>query len=124
MRWLKFGNSTFTSARLWICRSLSRELRARNNMRLHCSECHHELELHAAAMECPRCAELLELVPDLSSYDPDDLKQRWIQRRTSSDQRDQSGVWRFREFLPEYPAERVVTLGEGNSPVVRGAKTA
>jgi threonine synthase len=75
-------------------------------------------------MECPRCGELLELISELGSYDPKDLKQRWIQRRTSSDQRDQSGVWRFREFLPEYPAESVVTLGEGNSPVVRGAKTA
>jgi threonine synthase len=33
-------------------------------------------------------------------------------------------VWRFREFLPEYPAETVVTMGEGNTPIVYGNRTA
>jgi threonine synthase len=93
-------------------------------MRLRCSECHQELELHARQLECPRCAELLELVPDSLSKDPADLKKLWLQRRTSSDPRDLSGVWRFREFLPEYPPEAVVTMGEGNTPIVRGSRTA
>jgi threonine synthase len=93
-------------------------------MRLRCSECHQELELHARELECPRCAELLELVPDSLSKDPADLKKLWLQRRTSSDPRDLSGVWRFREFLPEYPPEAVVTMGEGNTPIVRGSRTA
>jgi threonine synthase len=92
-------------------------------MRLRCSECHHQLELHAKAIECPRCAELLELVPEVSQ-DPATLKQLWRDRKSSSDPRDQSGVWRFREFLPEYPIESVVTLAEGNNPIVRGAKSA
>jgi threonine synthase len=43
----------------------------------------------------------------------------------SSDLRDVSGVWRFREFLPDgYTPEGVVTLGEGNVRLVRGQKTA
>jgi threonine synthase len=43
----------------------------------------------------------------------------------SNDARDVSGVWRFREFLPdEYGPEGVVTLGEGNVPLIRGQKTA
>ena len=93
-------------------------------MRLRCSECHHELELHARHLECPRCGELLELVPDRPVSDPGDLKRLWSQRRTSNDPRDLSGVWRFREFLPEYPAEAVVTMGEGNTPIVRGNRSA
>jgi threonine synthase len=93
-------------------------------MRLRCSECHHELELHARELQCPRCGELLELVPKDPHTDPFDLKKTWLERRTSSDPRDLSGVWRFREFLPEYPADAVVTMGEGNTPIVRGNRTA
>jgi threonine synthase len=93
-------------------------------MRLRCSECQHELELHARAMECPRCGELLELLPDPPAQDPSQLKQLWAERRNSSDPRNQSGVWRFREFLPEYDLLEVVTMGEGNSPVIRPSKAA
>jgi len=75
-------------------------------------------------MECPRCGELLELVPEVSAADPGDLKRLWSQRRSSNDPRDLSGVWRFREFLPEYPAEAVVTMGEGNTPIVQGKRSA
>jgi len=43
----------------------------------------------------------------------------------SNDSRDVSGVWRFREFLPDdYDPGGIVTLGEGNVPLVRGQKTA
>jgi threonine synthase len=93
-------------------------------MQLRCSECHHELELHARAMECPRCGELLELVPERPSREPHELKQLWAERRNSSDPRDQSGVWRFREFLPKYEAADVVTMGEGNSPIIHASKAA
>jgi threonine synthase len=66
----------------------------------------------------------LELVPDAPAADPRDLKRLWSQRRSSNDPRDLSGVWRFREFLPEYPAESVVTMGEGNTPIVQGKRSA
>ncbi len=43
----------------------------------------------------------------------------------SYDPRDASGVWRFREFLPDcYGPDSVVTLSEGNTPLIRGQKTA
>ncbi len=41
----------------------------------------------------------------------------------SWDERDASGVWRFREFLPAYDTE-IVTMGEGNIPLVRGSEAA
>ena len=93
-------------------------------MRLRCSECHHDLELHARHLECPRCGELLELVSDTPAADPRDLKRLWSERRSSNDPRDLSGVWRFREFLPEYPAESIVTMGEGNTPIIQGNRSA
>jgi threonine synthase len=54
---------------------------------------------------------------------PADLKRLWLERRCSYDARDVSGVWRFREFLPGGYAE-IVTMGEGNTPLVEGRKTA
>jgi threonine synthase len=45
------------------------------------------------------------------------LKPLWLARRTSTKVLDQSGVWRFRELLPQIPEEHVITLREGNTPV-------
>ncbi|HLH04580.1 MAG TPA: threonine synthase [Bryobacteraceae bacterium] len=81
--------------------------------------------MHDRALACPRCGELLEVVIDSPSGDASHLKRLWLGRRSSFDPRDASGVWRFREFLPlDYGAENTITLSEGNTPVVRGQKTA
>jgi len=96
-------------------------------MHLRCSisHCDATLDLHDRALACPKCGELLEVVVDPGTYDPDDLKRIWLQRRTSYQPRDVSGVWRFREFLPDvYGPDGVVTLAEGNTPLLRGQKTA
>jgi threonine synthase len=96
-------------------------------MHLRCSagECGTTLELHDRSLACPTCGELLEIVVDQNLPDASALKQIWLQRRSSYDPRDTSGVWRFREFLPDsYSASGVVTLSEGNVPLVRGQKTA
>lgn len=93
-------------------------------MHLRCSneQCHAPLELHDRSLSCPRCGDLLELVVG-DVPDPADLKRIWLQRRASFASVDASGVWRFREFLPGNYAE-VVSLGEGNTPLVRGQRTA
>jgi len=44
------------------------------------------------------------------------LRNTWLSRKTSLSPADQSGVWRFREFLPSL-AEDIVTLREGNTPL-------
>jgi threonine synthase len=68
---------------------------------------------------------LLEIVVDQNRPDASVLKKIWLERRSSYDPRDASGVWRFREFLPDsYADSAVVTLSEGNVPLVRGQKTA
>ncbi len=96
-------------------------------MHLRCSipGCETTLDLHDRALSCPKCGELLEVVPSPGNLDPNDLKRLWLTRRTSYNPRDISGVWRFREFLPDcYGPDAIVTLAEGNVPLLRGRKTA
>ena len=45
------------------------------------------------------------------------LKTLWRERRTSLQPADQSGVWRFRELLPGFDANSIITMREGNTPV-------
>ncbi len=96
-----------------------------SHLRCSVAGCATTLDLHDRALACPRCGELLEVVIDSPSGDASHLKRLWLGRRSSFDPRDASGVWRFREFLPlDYGAENTITLSEGNTPVVRGQKTA
>jgi len=73
---------------------------------------------------CPTCGNLLEAVTDPGPATPEQLKKLWRERRASNGKLDASGVWRFREFLPEVAEDDVVTLFEGNVPLLPGQKTA
>ncbi|MGI9104292.1 MAG: threonine synthase [Terriglobales bacterium] len=96
-------------------------------MFLRCSnpDCGARVEERDLLFACQRCGDLLELALGAMLLDPESLKSAWLQRRASSDPLDRSGVWRFRECLPgPYRRQEVVTLGEGNCPLVSGEKTA
>lgn len=96
-------------------------------MHLRCSfaSCGTTLELHDRSLACPRCGNLLEVVVDPIQCEPSELKRIWLERRSSCDSRDKSGVWRFREFLPHcYGPDQIVTMSEGNVPLVKGQKAA
>lgn len=68
---------------------------------------------------CPECGGLLEAVYSGARQPAADLRALWLARRTSNAPLDQSGVWRFREFLPFLPSyDSVVTLREGNTPLL------
>lgn len=88
-------------------------------LRCSAADCGTTFELHERLLACEKCGDLLEVVVEPQYFAPCDLKAIWKERRTCHEARDQSGVWRFREFLPEYAAERVVTMGEGNTPLLR-----
>jgi len=69
---------------------------------------------------CASCRDLLDIVYPTwkqASPDPARLKSLWRQRRMSLDTADLSGVWRFRELLPNAHANEIVTLREGNTPL-------
>jgi threonine synthase len=68
---------------------------------------------------CPRCGGLIEAVYDRKPGEADGWKQLWRERRMSNAPIDQSGVWRYREFLPFLDDHScVVTLREGNTPLL------
>ncbi|MGE0406504.1 MAG: pyridoxal-phosphate dependent enzyme, partial [Candidatus Korobacteraceae bacterium] len=91
---------------------------------LRCSnpQCSELLDRNFSGYACPRSNDLLDVVIDPPQLKPAELKARWLQRRASSDLLDRSGVWRFRDFLPEYATGEVISICEGNTPVIPGQK--
>ena len=72
---------------------------------------------------CEHCRDLLEIVyPGWEDGGPrglgsSALEKLWRQRAASFDPADRSGVWRFREVLPEIAPGEIITIREGNTPV-------
>lgn len=84
-------------------------------MKLVCSEC--AAAAAAEAIFCASCGGLLAFeAPAGRSFDPAVA----LARRTSNDLRDRSGVWRYRELLPEIPFDRIVTMRENDVPLYDG----
>jgi threonine synthase len=77
----------------------------------------------ADRFRCEHCRDLLEIIyPGWDERGPGGLssaalKQLWRNRRSSLEPVDQSGVWRFREVLPEISSHQIITIREGNTPV-------
>lgn len=96
-------------------------------MYLRCSNpaCAANLKPDDRALSCPSCGDLLELSYEFNIPDVGELRKTWQQRRLSNDPLDRSGVWRFREFLPEvYKPESVITMQEGNVPLLAASRSA
>jgi threonine synthase len=88
-------------------------------------KCRARFPITEVIYNCPRCGGLLE-----ACYEPPEqsalmLKRIWRERRTSNAPLDQSGVWRYREFIPFLPSYNcVVTLREGNTPMLEARQAA
>jgi threonine synthase len=90
------------------------------DFRFRCITCGGVTDDAAQNFRCTNCGDLLEITyPRWKEAKPnaDQLKSTWKQRRLSLDSVDLSGVWRFRELLPEVSDEAVITLREGNTPL-------
>ncbi len=74
---------------------------------------------------CPTCGGLLEAVYEKPEASAPMLRRMWRERRTSNAPLDQSGVWRYREFIPFLSSYScVVTLREGNTPLLEARQAA
>ena len=90
---------------------------------------------------CPECGDLYEVeYPAWSTQNgngtsegavkralpnPSALRWLWKERRSSTELKDQSGVWRFRDLLPILRDEQhIVSLREGNTPLYHLVRTA
>jgi threonine synthase len=90
--------------------------------RIRCSSCGTVAGTPAADFRCTRCGDLLEVeFPEWTAGatpEPASLRALWRERRTSDNPLDASGVWRFREMLPDLDDwSSVITLREGNTPL-------
>src|SRR5262249_53583484 len=63
------------------------------------------------------------IVP-IQSLDSGTIRRAWLDRRRSLDPADASGVWRFREFLPAYDSSEIISLREGNTPLLESPRSA
>ncbi|HEV2961517.1 MAG TPA: threonine synthase [Candidatus Angelobacter sp.] len=77
---------------------------------------------------CSECSELLEVIyPDWATASAESnqrLRKLWQERRLSTAPEDVSGVWRYRELLPRVEPQHIVTMSEGNTPVMLLKKSA
>ena len=73
---------------------------------------------------CEVCNGLLDLVHEVKAFEPEQLKKLWDERLASKIPADQSGVWRFRELLPEISEEKIVTMLEGNTQIFDAPRSA
>ena len=89
---------------------------------LRCVQCGTTQEEPGPLFRCGKCSELLEVVYPEWIGAPREfesrLKQIWKERRGSPLAENASGVWRFRDLLPHVDRSSIVTMGEGNTPLV------
>lgn len=89
------------------------------------AHCHARFPITEVIYNCPQCGSLLETIYPKPEQSAAELKVLWRNRRLSNTPLDQSGVWRYREFLPFLPDYgRVVTLREGNTPLLDAPRAA
>src|ERR1700688_2042886 len=89
--------------------------------RFHCIGCGDLSNTASQDFRCAHCGDLLEITyPRWKDSQPnaERLKSEWCQRRLAQSPIDLSGVWRFRDLLPELGDEaQAITLREGNTPL-------
>ncbi len=87
--------------------------------------CAIRLSVDQPAFACPKCGDLLDVVYDWDRLPVpkrlSDFEAKWSRRL---DPLCFSGVWRFRELLPFAPAEKIVTIGEGQTLLQPATKVA
>ena len=82
---------------------------------LRCTYCGYSTEYKRPLNSCPRCGEtIIE-----AEYDWQSLKESFWSERIKS---RPFGVWRYRELLPVYEEENIVSMGEGGTPMLHARK--
>jgi threonine synthase len=88
--------------------------------------CQQEFDITQKLYQCPACLDLLDIAYNFPKFDGTQIRETFRQRKASRNPLDLSGVWRYREFLPfaQKDLSNVITLGEGNSPILETPKSA
>src|SRR5215471_10271808 len=91
---------------------------------LRCIKCQSEFPTSQRIYTCSKCSDLLDVVYDVDGFQGEYLVRNWDARRASFRTVDQSGVWRFRELLPEADEAKIVTMMEGGAPIWNAPRSA
>jgi threonine synthase len=82
--------------------------------------CGATVSLDDTTFQCPRCGGLLDVAYDWDRLPPPkalrQFEARWSERTNPL---SFSGVWRFRDLLPFAPADKILTIGEGQTILQR-----
>lgn len=102
---------------------------------LRCIDCGHIADLlDERKFDCPNCGNLYDVIHDFypkgdEAVRFDTYTKKFDMRATASNfycansPLVRSGIWRFWEWImPHLPIEQIVTLGEGNVPIVKAGK--
>jgi threonine synthase len=104
-----------------MTKQISDESVSTQALQLRCIGCGVVCKKAEQNFRCVSCGDLLEVAyPGWKTTTPDAaaLRALWRQRRTSGLPLDESGVWRFRELLPDFDDwQKIITLREGNTPL-------
>ncbi len=84
---------------------------------LRCINCQSDFLTSQRIYTCAKCDGLLDVVYDVTEFQGERMMSVWDWRRASPEAIDQSGVWRFRELLPEADEPEIVTMIEGNTQI-------
>lgn len=79
-------------------------------MRLECIECHSSFDIRRRFYTCPKCGGLLEV-----EFDKGELK-RNLKRHPME---GPLNVWRYRAFIPLIDDSKIISLGEGGTPLIK-----
>lgn len=94
--------------------------RKAKHVTLQCTNCGWETnlqDLNPSMTGCPRCGEqIIEARYDVGHIHPAEWRQEFAKRPV--------GLWRYREMLPIYDAENIVSLTEGGTPLIKSENLA
>jgi threonine synthase len=91
---------------------------------LRCINCQTEFPTSSKIYACSKCDGLLDVVYDINAFRGVQLTDLWDRRRAAANEIDRSGVWRFRELLPEAGDAEIVTMSEGNTQIFDAPRSA
>lgn len=85
---------------------------ATQHIELECINCRTRITLNRSVAGCPNCGEnILEARYDLNQIDVSE----WLETL----KRRKPDLWRYREVLPIYNSDNIITLGEGGTPLIK-----
>ena len=89
----------------------------RNFQGIRCSRCGKNVHVGTPSSVCERCGGQLEIVMDI-----EDLKEHFTKEALND--RRLRGVWRYRDILPVANPKAIISLGEGNTNLLRSESLA